>query len=180
CRRTPLPPRSVKKPTRRAPPCQSANRSTISFSNRSAVTSRPPWRIAVVHAKRPQPCLELAWRRSTVRSSLRKSRCPACLTAFAVNAELLGLSLHFIKSFKRGLLLFQDFIILRFQFLELLDVFRRLRLLFRILGGSRRCRMQWNRCWLDSLSNTEDGTGKHRQADYEYSECLHHRPPRLE
>src|SRR5438477_9970122 len=102
------------------------------------------------------------------------------LATFAVNAELLGLFLHFIKSFERGLLLFQDFIILRFQFLELLDVFRRLRLLFRILGGSRRCRMQWNLCWLDSLSNTEDGTGTHRQADYEYSECLHHLPPGLE
>jgi hypothetical protein len=30
------------------------------------------------------------------------------------------------------------------------------------------------------LSNTEDSTSKHRHADYEYSQCLHHRPPRLE
>src|SRR5438874_13254735 len=94
------------------------------------------------------------------------------LATFAVNAELLGLFLHFIKSFERGLLLFQDFIILRFQFLELLNVFRHLRLLFCVLGGSQRCRMQCERCWFGSLSNTEDSTSKHRCTDYEYSQCL--------
>src|SRR5437762_13969437 len=93
------------------------------------------------------------------------------LAAFAVNAELLGLFLHFVKSFERGLLLLQDFIILRFQFLELLDVFRRLRLLFRLLGGSGGCRMQWDRCWLDTLSNTGGSPGQHPPADVEWSTC---------
>src|SRR2546425_8593805 len=105
--------------------------------------------------------------------SRQLTQIPTALAAFAVNAELLGLFLQIIERIKRGLLLFQDFIILRFQFLELLNVLRHLRLLFRVLGGSRRSRWHGNRCWFGSLSNPDDSAGKHRHPEYEYSQCLH-------
>src|SRR2546430_535128 len=85
------------------------------------------------------------------------------LAAFAVNAELLGLFLQFIERVKRGLLLFQDFVILRFQFLELPNVLCHIRLLFCVPGGSRRSRLQSNRCWFGSLSNPDNSAGKHRR-----------------
>ena len=77
---TDLPPhivatRRAKRPSKYGPRCRWANHWTISFSNRNAAISRPPWRIVAARAKKPQPCSASAWRRFTARLSPRKSSC---------------------------------------------------------------------------------------------------------